>query len=119
MQTPAEIAEAYLAAWNATDGTTRLPLLENWDANARYRDPLMQADGREAIDAMIAAARERFAGLVFILRGTPDGHGAFARFSWDLAPRGGAPVAGGTDIVRIGEHGRIAEVIGFLDEVAS
>ena len=43
------------------------------------------------------------------------GHGPFARFSWSLGPAGGAPVAGGTDIARLDEQGRVVEVIGFLD----
>jgi hypothetical protein len=64
---------------------------------------------------MIAGARAQFPGHGFALAGTPDGHGRFVRFSWTLAPAGGAAIAGGTDVVRLDEVGRIAEVIGFLD----
>jgi hypothetical protein len=64
---------------------------------------------------MIEAARTQFPGLVFTARGEPDGHGPFARFSWSLGPAGGTAVAGGTDIARLDDAGRVVEVIGFLD----
>ena len=116
MNTPQTIAQTYLAAWNAPAATERRRYLESWAADARYRDPLMQGDGRDGIAAMIEGARAQFAGHGFALAGQPDGHGAFVRFSWTLAPeQGGAPVARGTDVMRLDEAGRIAEVIGFLD----
>ncbi|EHM00920.1 hypothetical protein HMPREF9946_02367 [Acetobacteraceae bacterium AT-5844] len=115
MQNPTAIAEIYLAAWNEADPARRRAMLaEDWAADAQYADPLMQGEGREGIASMIEAARASFPGHAFSLRGTPDGHGPFLRFSWSLAA-GGAPVAQGSDVVRLDAHGRIAEVIGFLD----
>lgn len=109
------VADAYLALWNEPDPMGRRAALDaNWAADARYADPMMQGEGRDGIAAMIEGARAQFTGHSFALRGTPDGHGRFVRFSWTLAPEGGAPVAGGTDIVRLGDDGRITEVIGFL-----
>jgi len=115
MTIPDDIARDYLAAWNASNEVERLRLLDGWAEEARYIDPLMQGVGRESIAAMIAGARAQFPGHGFTLKGTPDGHGSFVRFSWTLAPQDGAPVAHGTDIVRLDADGRIAEVIGFLD----
>ena len=115
MPTPHDIATDYLAVWNAPDDAERRRRLERWAPDADYRDPLMSGTGRDAIAAMIAAARAQFPGHAFLPRGTPDGHGEFARFSWSLAPAGGPAVAGGTDIVRLDGEGRIAEIIGFLD----
>lgn len=115
---PTTIAQSYLAAWNEADGVRRRKLLdEGWAAEARYVDPLMHGEGREGIARMIEAARGQFPGHGFTLTGTPDGHGAYVRFSWTLAPTGGAPVAGGTDMVRLDDAGRIAEVVGFLERV--
>jgi hypothetical protein len=51
----------------------------------------------------------------FALRGAPDGYGPFVRFSWTLGSPDGAPVVGGMDVVRLDHHGRISEVVGFLD----
>jgi SnoaL-like domain len=116
MRDPDMVANDYLALWNdADDASRRRRLTEQWTASARYVDPMMAGDGPQGIGDMIAAARAQFPGHAFSLKGKPDGHGAFVRFSWTLAPKGSSPVAGGTDIVRLDETGRIAEVIGFLD----
>jgi hypothetical protein len=120
MTDPKAIADAYLATWNAADTPTRLGLLaDGWSADACYADPLASSTGREGIAAMIDAVRAQFPGLGFTLHGQPDGHGAYARFSWALAPHGGPAVAYGTDVVRLDAAGRIADVIGFLDAVAA
>jgi len=115
MRTPIEIATDYLALWNAASQAERLRRLEGWSADARYRDPLMQAEGRKAVAGMIEEARAQFPGHTFALHGTPDGHGPFVRFSWTLAPEHGQPVAVGTDVVRLDDEGRIIEVIGFIE----
>ena len=86
-----------------------------WTADARYADPMMAVEGHDEIAGMIAGVREQFPGHDFTLRGKPDGHSNFVRFSWTLAPAGKAAAAGGTDVVRLDEGGRIVEVIGFLD----
>ena len=115
MRTPHEIASDYLAAWNTADEAERAHALAGWAEDARYRDPMMEGEGRAGIGTMIAAARNQFPGHSFTLTGTPNGHGRFVRFSWALAPAGGADIAQGTDIVRLDADGRIAEVTGFLD----
>jgi hypothetical protein len=114
--TPHAVAERYLATWNEADDTRREALVAAlWSPQGRYADPLMSGQGHDGIARMIAAARTQFPGLVFTARGQADGHGPFARFSWSLGPAGGAPVAGGTDVARLDDAGRVVEVIGFLD----
>ena len=116
MTTPHAIAERYLATWNEPDTARRQALVAGlWNPQGRYADPMMSGQGHDGIARMIEGARGQFPGLVFTPRGTPDGHGAFARFSWSLGPAGGAPVAGGTDVARLDDQGRVVEVIGFLD----
>ncbi len=116
MTTPHAIAERYLATWNEPDTARRQALVAGlWNPQGRYADPMMSGQGHDGIARMIEGARTQFPGLVFTPRGTPDGHGAFARFSWSLGPAGGAPVAGGTDVARLDDQGRVVEVIGFLD----
>ncbi|MCW6530861.1 MULTISPECIES: nuclear transport factor 2 family protein [Sphingomonas] len=119
MTDPNTIAHNYLAVWNEADDAARADrLFAGWSNDARYVDPLMKGDGREGIAAMIAAARAQFPGHAFTLAGTPDGYGNYVRFSWTLAADGPA-VAAGTDVVRLDEAGRIAEVVGFLDGTAA
>ncbi|MFC4254468.1 nuclear transport factor 2 family protein [Altererythrobacter xixiisoli] len=110
------IARAYIELWNDVDDASRRDLLSKaWSADARYIDPMMQGAGHDGIAAMIGKAHAQFPSHRFTLVGTPDGHGNFVRFSWTLAPDGGAIVAAGTDVVRLNAQGRIGEVIGFLD----
>jgi hypothetical protein len=114
--TPHAIADRYLATWNEADDARRHALVAAlWSPQGRYADPLMSGQGHDGIARMIAAARTQFPGLVFSARGQADGHGPFARFSWSLGPADGAPVAGGTDVARLDDAGRVVEVIGFLD----
>jgi len=113
------VAERYLATWNEGDDARRQALVAAlWSPQGRYVDPLMSGQGHDGIARMIAAARKQFPGLVFTVRGQADGHGPFARFSWSLGPAGGAPVAGGTDVARLDDAGRVVEVVGFLDAAA-
>lgn len=116
MPNPTTIAQDYLALWNDDDDASRQARLSGrWAASAVYADPLMAASGRNEIAEMIVGARQTFPGHTFSLRGTPDGHSRFVRFSWTLAPADGTVVARGTDIVRLDEEDRFVEVIGFLD----
>jgi hypothetical protein len=113
------IADRYLAMWNEPDAVRRRALVAAaWRGDGRYVDPLMAGEGHEAIAALIEGARAQFPGHGFTLRGEPDGHGGHVRFSWTLAPAGGSPVGGGTDIARVGDDGRFIEVVGFLDRSA-
>ena len=117
---PHDIATSYLSLWNDADPDARRARLEReWTSDARYVDPMMSGAGRAGIASMIERARTQFPGHGFALRGTPDGHGGYVRFSWSLAPDGGAAVAGGTDVIRVDGDGRIAEVVGFLDAGAA
>ncbi|MBN8809404.1 MAG: nuclear transport factor 2 family protein [Sphingomonas sp.] len=116
MADPNSVARDYLALWNDADDASRAGRISRgWTEQARYADPMMTDEGHDGIADMIAGARMRFPGHAFTLTGTPDGHGRFVRFSWTLAAEGDAPVVGGTDVVRLDDGGRIAEVIGFLD----
>ena len=116
MTDPNTIAATYLRTWNSPDPEVRRKLIEDaWSPTATYVDPLMAGDGREAISSMISAAREHFPNHMFSLRGVPDGHGEYVRFSWTLTSPDGVAVGGGTDVATLDETGRIDRVIGFLD----
>lgn len=111
------IALNYVAAWNEADATRRASLLDTtFTKDVSYRDPIMQGDGHDGIAQLIDGVQQRFPGFRFSLRGTPDGFGAFIRFSWNLGPEGVDAVIEGTDIAVI-ENGRLKSVTGFLDKV--
>ncbi|TMR25210.1 nuclear transport factor 2 family protein [Actinomadura geliboluensis] len=113
-----ELVQRYLAAWNETDAAARQAVLADVFAeDAVYTDPLASVQGRDGLDATIAAVQAQFRGLVFSLGGAVDAHHDIARFTWHLGPEGGEPVVIGFDVAVIGEDGRIRQVLGFLDRV--
>jgi hypothetical protein len=115
-----ELAERYIATWNEADPAKRRTDIDRlWAQNARYVDPLAVAEGRDAIDATIAAVQSQFPGMTFRLTGPVDGHHNQVRFSWELGPEGAeAPIAG-FDVAVTDDSGRLREVLGFLDRVPS
>jgi hypothetical protein len=71
------------------------------------------AEGRDQIDATIAAVQGQFPGLAFTLAGPVDAHHDTARFTWSL----GDELAIGFDVLVLDADGQIANVYGFLDKV--
>ena len=113
-----EIIERYIAAWNEADPGRRRSLIDSvWAADGSYTDPLADVRGRDAIDAVIAAAQQQFPGLMFSLGGPVDANHQQARFSWWLGPAGGEPVVIGFDVAVLEAGGQIGAVYGFLDKV--
>jgi len=113
-----EIVQRYIASWNETDPERRRKLVDElWDDQASYTDPVAEAYGRDAIDALIAAAQAQFPGFVFTLNGPVDAHHRQARFTWGLGPADADPVVIGFDVAVVTEDGRLRTVLGFLDQV--
>jgi SnoaL-like domain len=114
------LAERYIDLWNETDpAARRRGVDEFWSDNARYVDPMVDAQGREAIDQTIAAVQEQFPGFAVRLAGPVDAHHNQGRFTWELGPAGDeAPIVGfGFDVAVTDADGRFQTVLGFLDKV--
>jgi SnoaL-like domain len=113
-----DLAERYLAAWNEADPAARATAMADLFADdVRYTDPLVTAEGRDALDATIGAVQQQFPGFVFRLAGPVDAHHDQLRFTWELGPADQeAPVAG-FDVAVVDGSGRIRTVLGFLDRV--
>ena len=111
------VADRYLAVWNETDPAARRAAIDEVFADAvRYVDPLAAVDGRAALDGLIGAAQQQFAGLVFTPGGPVDGHHDQLRFTWHLGPAGGEPLVVGFDVAELDADGRIHRVLGFIDQ---
>jgi hypothetical protein len=114
----AEVATSYIAMWNATDEQDRAKLVAELCADdARYIDPLVVAEGGQAIAATIDCAQQQFPGWTFRPAGEVDGHHNQAHFTWEFGPEGvDAPVAG-FDVAVLSDEGKVVAVYGFLDKV--
>jgi SnoaL-like domain len=111
------IAHHYIELWNEKAPNRRRDILtQHWTADASYVDPVMNGDGRDGIDALIAGVQQRFPEFRFRLIGKPDGYGDRVRFSWGLGPNGTDSPIKGTDFAVV-QDGRIRSVTGFLDQV--
>lgn len=119
MNTAANIAEQYLAAWNERDPAARRAKVATvFTLEAAYADPMARGDGHMGIDNLIGAVQGQFPGHRFELAGTPDSHHDAVRFSWSLVNPAGTPVARGTDFGVMSADGRLASVTGFLDNAS-
>ena len=107
----------YIAAWNETDPAKRRAVIaQTWTETGSYLDAHRNSAGHDAIDAMIAAVQQHFAGYRLRLCSGIEAHHDRVRFSWQA---GGAPDAplfvAGTDYATIAADGRFGSVTGFID----
>jgi len=119
MNTLTDLIDRYIATWNEADDERRRALIsDTWTDDASYLDPMLQGEGRNGIDAMIAAVQERFPGHRFRRTGEVESHHDRVRFSWELAPEEGDVVVRGTDFGVVADD-RLSAVTGFFDQVAN
>src|SRR2546422_10225120 len=91
--------ETYLAMWNETDPARRARLIEEaWTGDARYVDPVLEAEGHEALSEMVAGVHDRFPGQKFRRTSAIDTHHDQVRFTWELAAPEGAVTVAGVDV---------------------
>ena len=114
-----DVVDRYISVWNEPDADARSrAVAELWTEDGTYTDPLAAAEGHEAIEAVIAGAREQFPGHVFKLIGDIDAHHDIVRSGWELVPKGGdESVVVGFDVAVAASDGRLRDVYGFLDKV--
>ena len=111
------VVDGYIAMWNeGSDERRREIIARTWADEATYVDPMLQGDGRDGINAMIAGAQQQFPGHRFELAYGPDAHNDVVRFAWTLHGADG-PVASGVDFGTVAEDGRLRNVTGFLETV--
>ncbi len=108
------VIDTYLETWNETDAAKRAELIAaSLGADLWYRDPLLEADGLEAYDGMIAAVQAQFPGLVMRRTSGVDAHRDVVRFTWALGAPGVDPVFVGLDVAKFDGDGKLHRIIGF------
>ena len=109
--------DTYLETWNETDPAKRAELIEaSLGADLWYRDPMLEADGIEAYDGMIAAVQAQFPGLVMRRTSPVDAHRDLVRFNWALGAPDDDPVFAGLDVAKYDADGKLHRIIGFAGE---
>ena len=116
-----EAVAGYIAAWNETDAQHRRDLIaRTWSEDGRYLDAHREGTRHAAIDAMIGAVPQRFAGYRFRLSSGIEAHNGRVRFSWSAGGTDTAPLFfAGTDFAELAEDGRLRMVTGFTDAMPS
>jgi hypothetical protein len=117
----ATTVQNYIAAWNERDAEQRRALVgQTFAEDADYLDPLVQGEGQDGIDEMIAGVQQQYADYRFELASGADAHNDRVRFSWQLVGNGdGQPVATGYDFATLTADGRLRSVTGFLETPAA
>jgi hypothetical protein len=113
------VVHNYIAMWNETTPEDRRAIIADTFADdASYLDPIMEGDGPQGIDAMVAGAQGQFPGARFELTSGPDAHHDRVRFAWRaVAGEGGATIAAGVDFATLAGDGRLRAVTGFLEPI--
>lgn len=110
--------DAYIDMWNERDPARRRSLIEQaWDTDARYVDPLLEADGHDALDAMVTTVHDHYPGHVFRRTSAVDVHHDRARFGWELVAPSGEVFVGGIDVATTSAGGRLTSVTGFFGDL--
>jgi hypothetical protein len=109
--------DTYFAMWNENDPTKRAELIKAaWAADARYVDPLLEADGHDALSQMVEGVHAQFPGHQFRRLSGVDAHHDRVRFAWDLVAPDGAVTVAGIDVGVLADDGRLQSITGFFGE---
>jgi len=111
------VIDAYLATWNERDAAKRAELIDaSLGTDLWYRDPMLEADGREAYEAMIVNVQAQLPDHVMRRTSEVDAHRDVVRFNWALGVEGAAPTFAGLDVAKYDADGRLHRIIGFAGE---
>lgn len=112
------VVDAYLAMWNKDDPARRAELIRAaWTDDARYVDPLLEADGHDGLSAMVDGLHAQFPGHRFRRTSGIDVHHDELRFGWELAAPDGAVTVAGIDVGQLSADGRLRRITGFFGDL--
>lgn len=110
--------DTYLQAYSEGDPGRRTELIEQVFApTAVLTDPPFVASGHAELVGTFGAVLEQFPGHRFRRRSAVDEHHGVARYAWSLDAPDGTTALTGLDVVRFGDDGLIADVVGFMGDL--
>ena len=111
------IVDTYLDMWNENDPAKRAELIETaWATSAHYVDPMLEADGHDALSAMVEGVHAQFPGHTFRRQSGVDAHHDRVRFAWDLVAPDGAVTVAGIDVGVLDADGKLQSITGFFGD---
>ena len=112
-----DVVDAYIDMWNEEDADRRAELIRTaWADDARYRDPLLEADGHAGLGEMVVTVQGHYPGHRFRRTSGVDAHHDVARFGWELVAPDGAVVVAGVDVATLADDGRLRTILGFFGD---
>ena len=110
----AHTVDAYVGAWNETDGAARRLVLESCATEGvELIDENGRVTGYEALGNLIAAFHEKVLGGRVVRSSGIDEFDGIARYSWDILAGDGTTVMVGLDVVEQAADGRLQRIIMF------
>jgi SnoaL-like domain len=110
--------DTYIDMWNEADPGKRAELIgQAWTDDARYVDPLLEADGHDGLSAMVAGVHDQFPGHRLRRVSGVDAHHSLVRFGWELAAPDGEVTVAGIDVGIVADDGRLTRIAGFFGDL--
>lgn len=114
------MVDTHLRAYCEPDPAKRADLLASvWAPTGTLIDPPFDGAGLDAIAGMVDVVLTHYAGHTFRRSTAIDAHHTFGRYGWELVGPDGAVAVSGTDIVEIGDDGRLSRIVGFFGPLAA
>ena len=109
--------DAYLDMWNETDVRRRDDVISRaWTPDGRYVDPVLEAEGHDALSEMVTGVQAQFPGHRFRRTTAIDAHHDRVRFGWELAGPDGTVAVAGID-VGVVTDGKLSSISGFFGDL--
>ena len=114
-----KVVDTYIAMWNETDTAKRAELIASaWSATARYQDPLLEAEGHQALSEMVATVHSHYPGHQFRRVSAVDMHHELVRFGWELFGPDGSITVAGIDVGVVDDDGKLLRIAGFFGDLS-
>jgi hypothetical protein len=115
-----DVVGDFLKAWGATDAKERKSLLAaSFAPDGVYTDPAQSADGRQALDAIMARLEESMPGATIVTTTRIDLLRGRFRYGWQIVAGDGTTRQTGEDLGASNPNGIIQRITGFFDPPAS